>query len=359
MAERQITRAALLMNLGSPTSTMVKDVKRYLHEFLMDERVIDYPFVFRKMLVDGIIVPFRAPRSAEAYRRIWWPDGSPLIVITRQLVAELSARVDIPVEWCMRYGEPRPDRVMDALSENYPALQEVLLIPLYPHYAMSSYETAVAYARYWHRKKHYRFKLFVLKPFYDDADYIEVLSRHIQDFLKPDHHLLFSYHGVPERHIRKSDVTHHHCLQRADCCETSSPAHVYCYRHQVFTTTRLVAARLQLRPDHYELSFQSRLGKEPWLRPYTAQRLEELPAEGKKRLQVVCPAFVSDCLETLEEIEQEGKKIFMEHGGESFQMIPCLNTIPAWITLLQKWIHQFTAGEDTMIWDEQRLQQAV
>jgi len=352
MTDTPGTRAVLLMNLGSPSSTAVRDVKTYLHEFLMDERVIDYPYLFRKLLVDGIIVPFRAPRSAEAYRRIWWDEGSPLIVITKRLVAELSGRVDVPVQWCMRYGSPRPDEAMDALLQANPHLREVLLIPLYPHYAMSSYETAVVYAQHWHRKKHYPFQLSILRPFYDDAGYIEVLSTHIQQFLKPDHHLLFSYHGVPERHIRKSDITSQHCLQRADCCDVASPAHAYCYRHQVIRTTRLVAERLQLKTEQYELSFQSRLGKEPWLRPYTAQRLEELPAEGRKKLQVVCPAFVSDCLETLEEIEQEGKKIFMEHGGESFQMIPCLNTIPAWIALLQEWIHQFVSGDRTMIWNE-------
>jgi len=359
MADTSVTRAVLLMNLGSPSSLRVKDVKTYLHEFLMDERVIDYPYLFRKLLVDGIIVPFRAPRSAEAYSRIWWEEGSPLVVITKQLVAALSARVRVPVQWCMRYGTPRPDVAMDELVQHYPNLQEVLLIPLYPHYAMSSYETAVVYAQHWHRKKRYPFRLSVLKPFYDDADYIQVLSAHIRNFLKPDHHLLFSYHGVPERHIRKSDITKQHCLQQTDCCDVPSPAHAFCYRHQVIVTTRLVAHQLGLGADQYELSFQSRLGRDPWLKPYTAQRLQELPAEGKKRLLVVCPAFVSDCLETLEEIDQEGRKTFLENGGESYEMIPCLNTIPSWIALLQKWIDQFVSGDQTMLWNAQQIKQAV
>lgn len=333
------------MNLGSPESTSVQEVRKYLHEFLMDKRVIDSPYVIRKLIVDGIIVPFRAPRSAEAYRRIWWPEGSPLIVLTRRLSALLSQQVEIPVSWCMRYGHPRPDEAMDELLLKNPRLQELLLIPLYPHYAMSSYETAVEYARYWYRKKRYSFKLRVLAPFYRNDDYIQVLSTHIQQSLLPDHYLLFSYHGVPERHIRKSDITGHHCLLTPDCCETPSPAHAYCYRHQVFTTTRLVAKAIGLTPDRYGLSFQSRLGRDPWLQPYTAQRLAELPAEGIKKLQVVCPAFVSDCLETLEEIEMEGQKIFLEHGGEHFEMIPCLNTQAAWIAVLKKWTDQFATGE--------------
>ncbi|GAA4313845.1 ferrochelatase [Compostibacter hankyongensis] len=325
----------LLMNLGSPVSTAVPDVRRYLKEFLMDKRVIDYPYLLRALLVKGIIVPFRAPKSAEAYKTIWWKEGSPLIVLTEQLQQQLQQRLPVPVEVAMRYGDPHPAAAFDRLLERIPDIEEVILLPLYPHYAMSSYETAVEYAREIYQKKKYPFRLRVIPPYYDEDWYIAALAESIRPFLQePFDQLLFSYHGVPERHIRKGDITGSHCLQQPDCCTTSSPAHRYCYRHQVYRTTALVARRLQLPADRYSLSFQSRLGREEWLKPYTAQRLAELPGEGVKRLLVVCPAFVSDCLETLEEIAEQGRHIFMEAGGKSFTMIPCLNTRPEWVAAL-------------------------
>lgn len=322
------------MNLGSPDSTEVGDVRKYLSQFLMDGRVIDQPWLLRTLLVRGIIVPFRAPKSAEAYRSIWTTEGSPLVVITRQLQQALQSMVEAPVEIAMRYGNPDPKSGFEALMDRLPGLEEVVAVPLYPHYAMSSYETAVEYAREVHRKRGYSFELRFVPPFYNHDAYIGALADSMKPYVtKPFDHLLFSYHGVPERHIRKSDITHHHCLQSENCCQVASKAHPFCYRHQVFATTRLVTEKLQIPKEKYSLSFQSRLGK-GWLTPFTDFRLKELPGQGVKDLLVICPAFVSDCLETLEEIAMRGKETFLEAGGKSFTMIPCMNISDPWVHAL-------------------------
>ncbi len=256
------TKGILLMNLGSPDSTRVSDVKKYLDQFLMDERVIDKPWLLRALLVKGIIVPFRAPKSAKAYSTIWTKEGSPLVVLTRRLQQAVQSQVKEPVEIAMRYGKPCPAAAFEALLKRAPGLEEVIVVPLYPHYAMSSYETAVEYAKEIHLKKKYSFKLNFIKAFYNNPDYLYALSESFKPFIeKPYDHLLFSYHGVPSRHIKKSDVTGNHCLQAENCCTVASPAHEYCYRHQVITTTKAVTEQLQIPTDRYSISFQSRLGK--------------------------------------------------------------------------------------------------
>src|SRR5688572_27505096 len=200
-------RAIVLMNLGSPDSTEVKDLKCYLDQFLMDERVIDKPWLLRALLVKGIIVPFRAPKSAEAYKSIWTPEGSPLIVISQQLSATLDKEVEEPVTIAMRYGNPSPKAAFDDLVQKNPDLEEVIAVPMYPHYAMSSYETAVEYAREQHKEGGYKFKLTTIKPYYDNEDYINALVESMKPYLAGEwDHILFSYHGVPERHIYKGDI---------------------------------------------------------------------------------------------------------------------------------------------------------
>jgi ferrochelatase len=329
------------MNLGSPDSTQVKDVRRYLSEFLMDERVIDMPYLSRLLLVRGIIVPFRAPKSAHAYSTIWTPAGSPLIVLSQQLQDALQQQVAEPVTLAMRYGAPAPWTAYDELLEKVPDLEEVVLVPLYPHYAMSSYETAVEYAKDVHKKGKYAFRLTIIPPYYDNTLYLDALAESMKPYLQqPYDHLLFSYHGVPERHIHKGDITGNHCLKSPGCCEGSSEAHKQCYRHQCLFTTKKVAEILQVPAAKYSHSFQSRLGRDEWLKPYTAQRLAEMPAEGIKKLLVACPAFVSDCLETLEEIAIQGKETFIQAGGESFAMIPCLNVHPMWVKAIASWVNE-------------------
>jgi protoporphyrin/coproporphyrin ferrochelatase len=344
-------KALLLMNLGSPDSTRVKDVRRYLNEFLMDERVIDIPYLPRLMLVKGIIAPFRAPKSAEAYKSIWTKDGSPLITISKDLTKEVQAELpDMPVRLCMRYGNPSPQVAFDALAKEFPDLEEVVLLPLYPHYAMSSYETAVEYAREIHAKNNYPFRLSMIGAFYNDTDYLDALAESLRPYIQPDLDLiLFSYHGIPERHVKKTDPTRNTCLMTADCCSRPNAAHATCYRHQVFFTTAEIAARLNLPKEKVATSFQSRLGRDPWLKPYTAVRLKELPAEGIKNILVVCPAFVSDCLETLEEMGEEGKEFFLEAGGTKFTLAPCMNVHPAWVHTIGEWMRDYEKGESKLI----------
>ena len=325
-------KAILLANLGSPDSCEVKDVRTYLREFLMDERVIDIPYLIRFLLVKGIIVPFRAPQSAKKYQTIWTDKGSPLIYTTAELTKLVSDNSGLPTYMCMRYANPTPKFALEkALNENSD-LEEMIMVPLYPHYAMSSYESAVEHVKKTYQEGKYSFKLRIVKPYFNHLDYIKTLSNSIAPYLKKDYdHLLFSYHGIPERHVKKSDFTNKHCLKCENCCDVDSPVHQVCYRHQVKETTRLVADELGLSEDKFSFSFQSRLGADKWLKPYTAEMLKEFPKKGIKKLLVVCPAFVSDCLETLEEIAEEGAEFFEEAGGETFQMIPCLNTRPDWV----------------------------
>jgi ferrochelatase len=338
------------MNLGSPDSTDVRDVKAYLNEFLMDERVIDYPYLLRLPLVRGVIVPKRVENSAHAYSTVWTDEGSPLIVLTNKLKHAVAAEIPYPVSIAMRYGTPTPRAAFDELVAQSPNLKTVTLLPLYPHYAMSSYETAVEYARKAHKKGNYKFELEVIKPFYNDEYYINALSESIAPYLKEAYdHVLFSYHGLPERHMRKADVTGQHCMRSANCCTTPSPAHSTCYRHQCFATTQLVAGRLNIPLEKHSISFQSRLGREEWLKPYTAPLLEELPAKGIKKLVILCPAFVSDCLETLEEIAMAGKEAFLNAGGESFTFVPCLNVQPQWVQAIATWMRQLESGDKRML----------
>lgn len=344
-------RAILLMNLGSPDSTATKDVHKYLMEFLMDKRVIDYPWLFRRLLVGGLIVPFRAAKSAEAYETIWTKEGSPLIVLTRGLQQALEAQVDIPVEIAMRYGNPTMEAAFQNLDRRAPDLDEVIAVPLYPHYAMASYETAVEHAQEAYRKMGYRFRLSFIRPFYNEPHYLRALAEQIRPYLQNSYdHILFSYHGVPARHIKKSDPTGSHCLQSADCCSLASPAHKTCYRHQCFTTTEEIVRLLDIPEGKYSNSFQSRLGK-GWLEPFTDIRLEQMPKEGIKRLLILCPAFVSDCLETLEEIAMRGRESFLGAGGMEYTMIPCLNTHPLWVRTLADWADACAAGDRSMILD--------
>jgi len=331
-------KAILLVNLGSPDSYEVGDVKKYLDEFLMDERVIDAPFWLRSFLVRGIILNTRPKKSAEAYKSIWWDEGSPLIVLSEQLLEEVRRHATMPVGLGMRYGNPSIETgIEDLVSEN-PDLEEFLLVPLYPHYAMSSYETVVVKAREVVDAKFPNLKMKVKSAFYNEERYLQALEKSIAPVLEKEYdHILFSYHGVPERHIRKGDITKSHCLNVENCCSKDSPAHQFCYRHQTLKTTELIADRLSLPEGKYSSSFQSRLGRDPWLTPFTDKTIIEYAKKGIKKLVVVCPAFVSDCLETIEEIGEEAREFFIENGGEEFSLVPCLNDNEDWAQLLAKW----------------------
>jgi ferrochelatase len=337
--------AVLLLNLGSPDSTSVPDVRRYLEEFLGDERVIDKPgnAFLRSLLVKQIICRFRAPKSAHAYESIWTPEGSPLIVTSKQVQAKLQTRLPLPVALAMNYGNPSIPAVLTDLVKQ--GVDRLLLFPQYPHYAMSSWETVVVKVQREAAKIAPSMKIECVQPYFADADYIEALVASAQPYLtQPHDHLLFSYHGIPVRHLRKGDSSRAHCQVVADCCNTCSPAHATCYKAQVTRTTQLFAQRAGLDPAKWSLTFQSRLVGEPWLSPYTDKALEEMPARGIKRLLVITPAFVTDCLETLEEIRVEGAEDFKKSGGSEFTHIPCLNDQPVWIDFLEKRVRTWHAA---------------
>ena len=339
-------KGVLLVNLGSPDSTEVRDVRKYLDEFLMDERVIDIAYWKRFLLIKGIILNTRPKKSAAAYKKIWWKEGSPLVVISERFADKLRNQVELPVSLGMRYGSMTIEKGFEELRGK--GVDEVLLVPLYPHYAMSSYETVVEKAKEVLKASFPGVTMSVLDPFYDRKDYIAVMSANIQEQLKGfDYdHLLFSYHGIPERHIYKSDVTGSHCKIDENCCNMKSEAHKTCYRHQCFETTRAIAEHMKLEEGTYSDSFQSRLLKDPWLRPYTDFELERLAEEGVKKLAVVTPAFVSDCLETLEEIAMEGKEDYIDAGGEEFVHVACLNDYDPWVEVMASWVKSWDKNSE-------------
>ncbi len=345
-------KAVLLVNLGSPDSPSVPDVRRYLREFLMDGRVLDAPWPVRFGIVNFAILPRRPHASAHAYRSIWTDEGSPLVVTSRRVQAALQARLDIPVELAMRYQNPSIDSAVERLAAQ--GMDEVLLIPLFPHYAMSSFETAVERVKDAVKQIAPRMQLLVQAPYYNLPDYIDALVASAKPVLNfsgdssqvgtgaaspaPHDYLLFSYHGLPERHLRKADTTGCHCLKAANCCDVPSPAHATCYRAQCFQTTKAFVARAGVPQGKFSIAFQSRLGREPWMQPYADQEIARLARAGVKRLLVICPAFVSDCLETLEEIGMRGRETFREAGGEELTLIPCLNEHPAWLAALERMV---------------------
>lgn len=326
-------KGILLVNLGSPKSTKVEDVKDYLDEFLMDEKVIDYRWFFRSLLVQGIILRTRPAKSAEAYKTVWTDEGSPLIVITKKIQQKLQKLVDVPVEIGMRYAEPSIETGIQKLVEK--GVSEIVLFPLYPQYAMSTTETVIDKAEEVRIKKFPKVKINYVEPFYNREIYINCLAESIREKLPQQFDALqFSYHGVPERHIYKTDPTK--TCRIGDCCmQDGNPSHKFCYRHQCFKTTETVIEKLGIQKEKTVISFQSRLGKDKWIEPYTDESLKNLPSKGVKNLAIVCPAFVSDCLETLEEISVEGREEFLHAGGENFHYIPCLNDEDRWIEVVK------------------------
>lgn len=338
-------KGVLLVNLGSPESPDPKDVKVYLDEFLMDERVIDLPSFLRTLLVRGIILNTRPKKSAKAYKKIWWKEGSPLIVLSKRLLQKMEAKVQLSLALGMRYGKPSIQSGLQELADK--GVTEVLLVPLYPQFAMATTETILVLAESLRQKHFPQMEFTTLPPFYKHPDYIRVLSQSIEESLKGKEweHLLFSYHGVPERHIRKSDSTKSHCKIDGQCCQTASPAHQFCYRHQCFETTRLVAEYLELKSDSYSTSFQSRLGLDPWLQPYTDKTVAKMAQSGVKNMAIVTPAFVSDCLETLEEIGMEAVEDFEEKGGDHLHVIPCINDREDWVNVMSRWVDEWATAE--------------
>ncbi|MGI2026758.1 ferrochelatase [Endozoicomonas acroporae] len=330
-------RGVLLVNLGSPDSTSVEDVRNYLNEFLMDKHVIDLPWVIRRLILSLFILPSRPAKSAEAYSAIWTEQGSPLIVNSEKCAEQLREHTSIPIELAMRYGKPDMTKALSNLAKQ-PGIEEILLFPLYPHYAMSSVKTVIERAKSLMQEMGITLPLRVHPVFYDHDGYIDALVESAKPWLEKEFdHLVFSYHGVPERHITKDDPTGNHCLKDKSCCQKTSIAHKTCYRHQVYQTTEAFVEKAGIPIDKYSVGFQSRLGKAKWLEPNTLDVLKQLADQGARKVLVICPSFVSDCLETLEEIGIGAKEEFIKAGGESLELIPCLNDHPAWIDLLKQW----------------------
>ncbi len=337
-------KGVLLINLGSPESTSVKDVKKYLNEFLMDERVIDIPYWKRFLLIKGIILQTRPKKAAAAYKKIWWKEGSPLVVISERFTKKVQEKSTIPIALAMRYGSMSIQKGLKTLTDK--GVDDILIVPLYPHFAMSSTETVTVKVEEIREKYYPLVKTTVLPSFYNHPDYIKVMSsnikKHLQDFEYD--HILFSYHGLPERHIIKADPTNNHIklITNKDCCSIDSASIDTCYRQQCFETTKEIVKLLQLKEGTYSNSFQSRMLKDPWLKPYTDFEFVRLHnEEGKRKLAVITPAFVADCLETLEEIAIEGKKQFLNAGGSHYKHIPCMNDNDDWVQIMNNWIDKW------------------
>ena len=311
----------------------------------MDPYVIDLPWLFRKILVAGFILPFRPKRSAAAYAKIWSEDGSPLAVHSQALRTELSKQLSAPVVVAMRYGEPTIEQALSELKSA--GVTDVVVAPLYPQYADSTVKTSLQAVN----RHNPGFSLHTLQPFYERDEFIQPFAEQISPYISPyigtAEHVLFSFHGLPEAHLEKTDPGSH-CLANENCCDIPSAAHATCYRHQSFATAHALAAKLALSKQQYSVSFQSRLGRLPWLQPYTDQLLAQLPGRGIKRLTVACPSFVADNLETLEEMGMQGREIFLQAGGEQFDLVACLNQQPHWVSGLAHLLQHHTVAASSL-----------
>ncbi len=326
----------LLVNLGTPEKPSNAAIRRYLREFLSDERVLDINPLARWLLVNLIIVPFRSPKSRKAYEKIWTAEGSPLLKNTRDLTQAVARELgkNYQVEFAMRYGAPSLESALRRFQEN--RVESIRILPLYPQYASSSTGSTQEKIHALAKKIPDLPPIQFLLPFFEHPGYAESfaeIGRPMLEAMKPDH-ILFSFHGLPERQILKEDIGGKRCLKSENCCEEIVPANGLCYRAHCFHSTYAIAERLGLKKEDYTICFQSRLGRTPWIKPYTDIVIDELAKNGKKRLAVFCPAFVADCLETLEEIGMRAKEQFIQAGGEDLKLIPSLNAHPTWVTAL-------------------------
>ncbi|MBP6103576.1 MAG: ferrochelatase [Gammaproteobacteria bacterium] len=330
-------RGILLINLGTPAAPTTPAVRRYLEQFLMDPRVIDIPWLFRFLLVYGVIGPLRSKKSAAAYQAIWTEAGSPLLVHSLTLQQALSARLgsDFVVSLGMRYGQPSIQEALRVLQHQ--KVDHLTIIPLFPQYASASTGSALEATLNILATQNTIPNIRVIRDFYSLPGYIDayadLIQQHIQD--KPIDRILFSYHGLPERQIKKTRCQAS-CLQSntSNPCKNMDKSNSDCYRAQCYETTRLIAQKLALRSDQYQVCFQSRLGRTPWIKPYTDQVLIDLSKQRVRNIAVVCPSFVSDCLETLEEINIRARTQWQALGGDSFVFIPCINSHPIWVEAL-------------------------
>lgn len=322
----------LLINLGTPASPAPRDVRPYLDQFLMDPRVIDVPALQRALIVKAFILPFRPKASGEAYATIWTDEGSPLLVYSERLAGKVQERLGpgVSVRLAMRYGDPSIPDALQAFRRE--AVDRIVVMPLYPQYSSAATGSSLEVV---YREAAARWNvpnLAVVPPFYDHPAFLDVCvgrARPVIDRVDPEL-VFFSFHGVPERQIRKGDDSGTHCLASADCCAAIGPANASCYRAQCVATARLLADALRVPEERRVVCFQSRLGRTPWIRPYTDEELARRADAGARRAVILSPAFVADCLETIEELGMRGLETWREHGGETLELVPSLNDTDAW-----------------------------
>jgi ferrochelatase len=344
----------LLVNLGTPDSPSVPDVRKYLREFLMDARVIDIPFISRFLLVNLIIAPFRAPKSAKIYQEVWTDHGSPLKYFGERVTSLLQNALgdDYQVELGMRYQSPSIANALNQLKDK--GLEKIIVLPLFPQYASATtgsvQEKVMEIVKTWQIIP----EMVYVQSFFEHPQFIEAFAEIGRKYLQSQDfdHILFSYHGLPERQILKGDHSGT-CLKEAyqypekeaeaNCCATLHAHNRSCYRAQCFATSRMLAEELGIKPEQYTVCFQSRLGKSPWLKPYTEDIVKKIVKEGKKKVLAFSPSFVADCLETTIEIGEEYKEVFIHEGGEHWQMVESLNDNELWVLTLKN-IVELNAG---------------
>jgi protoporphyrin/coproporphyrin ferrochelatase len=336
MNNSKFKTGVLIVNLGTPDSPNVPDVRKYLREFLMDGRVIDVPAILRWILVNLIIAPFRAPKSSKTYKKLWEERGSPLKFYGEEIEAMLQTRMGNKyiVKLAMRYQNPSLVNVLEYFRTA--GVSKIIIVPLFPQYASATtgsiYEQAMQEISKWQVIPEVKFT----NQFYDHPLFLKHFVEASKKYLAKEKydHLLFSYHGVPARHIRKGDYTKNTC-KLGSCCDYIGPHNQLCYRAQCFATSRALAKAMNLKEGEYSTAFQSRLGRDPWLEPYTEDVVQSFPKEGKKKLLVFSGAFVADCLETTIEIGEEYFELFEHNGGEVFQLVESLNNSPQFVDLLE------------------------
>lgn len=336
-----LKRGVLLVNLGSPDSSNDSVVRKYLREFPMDGRVVDVPRTSRRAIVNGALLPFREPDSAEAYSEIWTVEASPLAALSARLQRKLSKRLQIPVELGMRYQNPTIESALKSLVES--AVEAALVVPLFPHSPMSSFESAMAKVKQMAAKTAPELHLSILPPYYYRREYIGALTETASPYLdRGFDHLLFSFVGMQERHLIKSNPGCGECLNRKDFCERPEASDRQCYRRHCIETMNRFAAIKSIPAGKFNFAFQSKIGVDTWLKPATHEEVTRLAKSGVRRLMVICPTFTVDCVETIEDIGMRAKEAFLAGGGSEFTLIPCLNDHPAWVDGLARMVEVAT-----------------
>ena len=330
----QKNEGVLLINLGSPKEMSKKSVRQYLRVFLSDDNVVDLPKFFQQFILSLFILPFRPKNTLEAYEKIWTKEGSPLIISTESIANKLTEKTGWNVEYAMRYEEPSIEKALHKFKKN--EIKKIYVISLYPHNAMATTVTTELETRNVAMNVSNDFELIFTKPFFDNEEYINAMVNSIRPYVENKSYdkIIFSYHGIPKRQAKKTDETGEHCFSTSNCCEIENDGSKDCYRSHTRIASDLTAKKLGLKDDQWEIAYQSRIGP-GWLTPFTDKRLAKLPEEGKDNIAILCPSFISDCLETLEEIDIRGRETFLKAGGKNMTYIPCLNDSEDTINLLE------------------------